>query len=128
MTRETINLKNITWECKTELASSYLASRYDNVQIQKCIAICECSLVQQAAPLLTTKAACKVEPHEESHEPGDGTAYEVLVVHADVSGAVGVSLPEDVRHALELSAHLDKAVQLNAGPRPPHGKATHQRL
>ncbi|KAG7245136.1 hypothetical protein INR49_023702 [Caranx melampygus] len=35
---------------------------------------------------------------------------------------------KDLRHALELSAHLDEAVQLDAGSRASHGKSLHQRL
>lgn len=63
-----------------------------------------------------------------SHEPGDGPGQEVLIVHADVSRHGRVSLPEDLRHGLELGAHLDEAVQLDAGPRASHAEASHQCL
>lgn len=44
------------------------------------------------------------------HEPGDGPREEVLIVKADVARHGSVSLPEDLRHALELGAHVDETV------------------
>lgn len=41
---------------------------------------------------------------------------------------VHVSLPEHLRHALELSAHLDEAVQLDARSPASEGEALYQRL
>lgn len=49
-----------------------------------------------------------------SHEPGDGTREEILIADTDVAHHVSVPLPEGQRHALELGAHLDEAVQLDA--------------
>lgn len=63
-----------------------------------------------------------------SHEPGDGSGEEVLVVEADVARHGGVLLPEGLRHALELGAHLDETVQLDAGSPARRGEASHQRL
>ena len=63
-----------------------------------------------------------------SHEPRDGTREKVLIAYADVARHAGVSLPERLRHALQLGAHLDEAVQLDAGPPASHGEAMHQRL
>lgn len=63
-----------------------------------------------------------------SHELDHGTGEEVLVVEADVARHGRIPLPEDLRHALELSAHLDEAVQLDAGSRASHGESPHQRL
>lgn len=63
-----------------------------------------------------------------SHEPDHGTREEVLVVEADVARHGRVPLPEDLRHALELSAHLDEAVQLDSGSRASHAEPLHQRL
>lgn len=63
-----------------------------------------------------------------SHEPGDGTRKEFLIVEADVACHGCVSLPEGLRHALELGAHLDEAVQLDAVRPASHHVATNQRL
>ncbi len=60
-----------------------------------------------------------------SHEPDDGAGKEVLVAEADVARHGRVSLPEDLRHGLELGAHLDEAVQLDAGSWTAHGEALH---
>lgn len=66
--------------------------------------------------------------HSASHEPGDGPRDEVLIVKADVAGHACVLLPEGLRHALQLGAHLDEAVQLDAGSSTLHSEAPHQRL
>ena len=63
-----------------------------------------------------------------SHEPCDGTRQEVLIAEADVARHGGVPLPERLRHALQLRAHLDEAVQLYAGAPASHAEALHQRL
>lgn len=63
-----------------------------------------------------------------SHEPGDGSREEILIVDADVARHVRVSLPEDLRHGLELGAHLDEAVQLDARSHAWHGEAPHHGL
>lgn len=63
-----------------------------------------------------------------SHEPGDGPREEILIVKADVARHTRVFLPEDLRHGLELGAHLDEAVQLDAGASALQGVALHQRL
>lgn len=63
-----------------------------------------------------------------SHEPGDGPGEEVLVAEADVSCHARVSLPEDLRHDLQLGANLNEAVQVDAGSRARYGEASHQRL
>ena len=63
-----------------------------------------------------------------SHEPDDGPGQEVLVVEADVARHGRVSLPEDLRHGLQLGAHMDEAVQVDAGSSASHGEALHQRL
>lgn len=62
-----------------------------------------------------------------SHEPGDGPRQEILIVEADVARHARVSLPEDLCHGLELGAHLDEAVQMDAGSSS-HGVAPHQVL
>ena len=63
-----------------------------------------------------------------SHEPGDSTREEFLIVEADIACHSHVPLPEDLCHALELGAHLDEAVQLDAGSPALHGEALHQRF
>ena len=63
-----------------------------------------------------------------SHEPLDGPSEEVLVAEADIAGHCLVPLPEGLGHALQLCAHLDEAVQLDARPATPHSEATHQGL
>lgn len=63
-----------------------------------------------------------------SHEPGDGSRQEILIAETDVARHGRVSLPEDLRHALELRAHLDEAVQMDTGSSTSYGEAPHQRL
>lgn len=63
-----------------------------------------------------------------SHEPDDGTREEILIVDADVACHVRVPLSEDLRHALELGAHLDEAVELHARSHAWYGEASHQSL
>lgn len=63
-----------------------------------------------------------------SHEPGDGSREEILIVDADVARHVSVPLPEDLRHGLELSAHLDEAVQLDARSHAWQSEAPHHSL
>lgn len=63
-----------------------------------------------------------------SHEPGDGTGQEVLVTEPHVARHAGVLLPEDLRHGLQLRAHLDEAVQLDSGTLASQCEALDQRL
>lgn len=62
------------------------------------------------------------------HEPGNGAGQEVLVAEADVARHGRVSLPEALRHALQLRADVDKAVQLDARSGATYAEALHQRL
>lgn len=45
-----------------------------------------------------------------SNEPGDGPRQEILIAETDVARHGSVSLPEHLRHGLELRAHLDEAI------------------
>lgn len=63
-----------------------------------------------------------------SHQPCNGAGEKVLVVEADAARHSGVSLPEHLRHALELRARLDEAVQLYAVGAAPIAEALHQHL
>lgn len=63
-----------------------------------------------------------------SHEPGDGSGHEVLVTETDVARHGRVPLPEDLRHGLQLHAHLDEAVQLDSRTLASHCVALDQRL
>lgn len=67
-------------------------------------------------------------PELHSHEPGDGAREEVLIVKADVARHGVVFLPEELRHALQLGADVDEAIQLHAGTRGMHAEAPHQWL
>lgn len=63
-----------------------------------------------------------------SHEPGDGSGQEVLVTEPHAARHARVLLPEDLRHGLQLRAHLDEAVQLDSRALASQGEALHQRL
>lgn len=78
--------------------------------------------------ILWIHSAAGLSVERGSHEPGDGPGQEVLIAEADVARHARVSLPEHLRHGLELSAHLDEAVQLDAGSCASHGVAAHQVL
>lgn len=60
-----------------------------------------------------------------SHEPGDGTRKEFFIVEADIARHGCVFLLEGLGHALELGAHLDETVQLDAMRPASIGEATH---
>lgn len=45
-----------------------------------------------------------------SHEPGDRPRQEILIAEANVARHGSVSLPEGLRHGLELRAHVDEAI------------------
>lgn len=55
-----------------------------------------------------------------SHEPVDGPRQEVLIAETDVACHGCVSLPEGLRHGLELRANLDEAVKLDTGSHASH--------
>ena len=78
--------------------------------------------------ILWIHSAAGLSEERGSHEPGDSSRQEVLIAEADVARHGRVSLPEHLRHGLELGAHLDEAVQMDAGSFASHGEAAHQVL
>lgn len=63
-----------------------------------------------------------------SHEPRDGPGQEILVADADVASPCCVPLAAELRRGLEQHAHLNEAVQLNAGTSASDAEALNQRL
>lgn len=63
-----------------------------------------------------------------SHELRDGAGEKVLIAHAYIAGHSAVLLTEGLGHALQLSAHLDKGIELKGITHATHAVTAHQVL